>query len=205
MRTNPFFDAWLFIIGSTDDHQKLGAAKFLLVALFLVLVAVSLWIAWTNWREDPGQRSGAHITTCVCRVLIGCMWFQGCLWKLPLPISDGFQYWTGEMAENAAFAFHRALVTSVYLPYLSFIQPAVAQAGVGTGFRKTSCSIRKLEREDDSKMKSSCSRLSGRSIGYCRRLTEANTKVAGAGPLFSTQCNFAPNSAKACPARTSSV
>jgi uncharacterized membrane protein YphA (DoxX/SURF4 family) len=125
MRTNPFLDAWLFVIGSTEDHQKLGAFKFFFVALFLALVVASAWIIWTNWREDPAERTGRDVTTCVCRVLIGCMWFQGCLWKLPLPISDGFQYWTGEMAEHAAFAFHRALVTSVYLPYLKFIQPIV--------------------------------------------------------------------------------
>jgi uncharacterized membrane protein YphA (DoxX/SURF4 family) len=125
MRTNPFLDAWLFVIGSTEDHQKLGAFKFFFVALFLALVVASAWIIWTNWREDPAQRTGRDVTTCVCRVLIGCMWFQGCLWKLPLPISEGFQYWTGEMAEHAAFAFHRALVTSVYLPYLKFIQPIV--------------------------------------------------------------------------------
>ena len=30
-------------------------------------------------------------------------------------------------------------------------KPALAKAGVGTGFRKTSRSIKKLEREDDSK------------------------------------------------------
>jgi len=125
MRTDPFFDAWLFVIGATEDHEKIGILKYVFVALFLVLVAASLWIAWTNWREDPAERTGVHVTTWACRVLIGCMWFQGCLWKLPLPISGGFQYWTGEMAENAAFAFHRALVTSVYLPYLSFIQPVV--------------------------------------------------------------------------------
>src|ERR1700730_10979628 len=125
MRTNPFFDAWLFIIGSTEDHDKLGILKYFFVALFLVLVVASLWIARTNWRDDQAQRTGVHVTTWVCRVLIGCMWFQGCLWKLPLAISDGFQYWTGEMAENAAFAFHRALVTDVYLPYLAFIQPIV--------------------------------------------------------------------------------
>jgi uncharacterized membrane protein YphA (DoxX/SURF4 family) len=125
MRTNPFFDAWLFIIGATEDHEKLGAFRYFFVGLFLVLIVASLWIARTNWREDPTQRTGVHVTTWVCRVLIGCMWFQGCLWKLPLPISGGFQYWTGEMAENAAFAFHRALVTSVYLPYLAFIQPVV--------------------------------------------------------------------------------
>jgi hypothetical protein len=125
MRTNPFYDAWLFIIGSTPDHDALGAFKYVLVALFLVLLAASLWIAWMNWREDPTQRTGVHVTTWVCRVLIGCMWFQGCLWKLPLPVSGGFKYWTGEMEENAAFEFHRTLVENVYLPNLQIIDPLV--------------------------------------------------------------------------------
>src|SRR5262249_46760815 len=70
------------------DHEKLGVFKYFFVALFLALVAASLWIAWTNWREDPTQRTGVHLTTWFCRILIGCMWFQGCLWKLPLPISE---------------------------------------------------------------------------------------------------------------------
>jgi len=130
MRTNPFLDAWLFIIGSTGDHEKLGAFKYFFVALFIALVAASLWIAWMNWREDPTQRTGVHVTTWFCRVLIGCMWFQGCLWKLPLPISSGFEYWTGEMQENAAFAFHRALVENVYLPNLQIIDPIVFLAEI---------------------------------------------------------------------------
>ena len=125
MRTNPFLDIWLFLIGSTPDHMAIGAFAYVLVALFLLLILASLWIARINWREDPSQRSGVHVTTWACRVLIGCMWFQGCLWKLPLPISGPFQYWTGEMAEHAAFAWHRALATGVYLPYLHFIQPVV--------------------------------------------------------------------------------
>jgi uncharacterized membrane protein YphA (DoxX/SURF4 family) len=130
MRTNPFLDAWLFIIGSTGDHEKLGAFKYFFVALFIALVAASLWIAWMNWREDPTQRTGVHVTTWFCRVLIGCMWFQGCLWKLPLPISEAFQHWTGVMEENAAFEFHRMLVTDVYLPYLKIIQPIVFLAEI---------------------------------------------------------------------------
>jgi len=125
MRTNPFHDAWLFIIGSTGDHAKLGAFKYFFVALFLALLAASLWIAWTNWREDPAQRTGVHVTTWFCRVLMGCQWFQGCLWKLPLPVSETFRYWTGEMKDNAAFAFHRALVENVYLPNLNVIDPLV--------------------------------------------------------------------------------
>jgi uncharacterized membrane protein YphA (DoxX/SURF4 family) len=128
MRTNPFFDAWLFVIGSTDDHDKLGVFKYVFVALFIALILASLSIAWTNWRDDESQRTGVHLTTWLCRLLIGCMWFQGCLWKLPFPISDGFQYWTGQMAEHAAFGFHRALVTNVYLPYLKIIQPIVFMA-----------------------------------------------------------------------------
>jgi hypothetical protein len=130
MRTNPFYDAWLFIIGSTGDHEKLGAFKYVFVALFLVLLAASLWIAWSNWREDATQHSIAHVATWFCRVLIGCMWFQGCLWKLPLPVSDGFQFWAGQMAENAAFEFHRTLVTTVYLPYIKLIQPLVFLAEI---------------------------------------------------------------------------
>jgi len=125
MRTNPFLDAWLFIIGSTDDHDKLGAFKYVMVALFLALLVATLWIAWTSWRADPAQRTGVHLATWFCRVLIGCMWFQGCLWKLPLPISEGFKYWTGQMEENAAFELHRDLVENVYLPYLHLIQPVV--------------------------------------------------------------------------------
>ena len=133
MRTNPFYDTWLFLIGSTDDHQKLGAFKHSIVALFLLLIVASAWIAWTNWRDDPAQRNGRDLTMGVCRVLIGGMWFQGCLWKLPFPMSGGFQYWTGEMAEHAAFAFHRALVTDVYLPYLVVIQPLVFLAELAFG------------------------------------------------------------------------
>jgi uncharacterized membrane protein YphA (DoxX/SURF4 family) len=125
MRTNPFYDAWLFIIGSTDDHRALGPLQYGFVILFLALLAASLWIALWNWREDTAQRRGTHVTVWICRVLIGAMWFQGCLWKLPLPVSGGFEYWTGQMGEHAAFAFHRELVKSIYLPNLSIIDPLV--------------------------------------------------------------------------------
>src|SRR5437764_8490597 len=125
MRTHPFYDSWLFVIGSTDDHQKLGALAYVFIILFLLLIAASLGIAWTNWREDETQRTGTNLTTWICRVLIGSMWFQGCLWKLPLPISEGFQFWTGQMVDNAAFEFHRALAKNVYVPYLQVVQPLV--------------------------------------------------------------------------------
>jgi uncharacterized membrane protein YphA (DoxX/SURF4 family) len=122
---NPFSDFWDFLIGNTDDHNVLGAWKYLFIALFLVLLVVSIVVAVTNWREDPSQRTGSHLGTWFVRVLVGGMWFQGMLWKLPLPISDGLKFWTEQMGERAAFAFHRELVTQIYLPYLYVFNPII--------------------------------------------------------------------------------
>src|SRR5258708_8021599 len=122
---NPFSDFWNFVIGNTDDHNALGVWKYLFVALFLALIVASVVIAIKNWQEDPSQRTGSHLGTWFVRVLIGGMWFQGMLWKLPLPVSGGLQYWVEQMGERAAFAFHRELVTEVYLPYLYILNPII--------------------------------------------------------------------------------
>src|SRR5262247_2734960 len=122
---NPFSDFWDFVIGNTDDYNALGAWKYLLVALFLALIVASIVIAIKNWQEDPSQRTGSHLGTWFVRVLVGGMWFQGMLWKLPLPVSGGLQYWVEQMGERAAFAFHRELVTGVYLPYLYILNPII--------------------------------------------------------------------------------
>lgn len=122
---NPFSDFWDFLIGNTGDHNALGSWKYLLVALFLALVVISIAVAVKNWREDPSQRTASHLGTWFVRVLVGGMWFQGMLWKLPLPVSGGLKYWTEQMGERAAFEFHRELVAAVYLPYLSIFNPII--------------------------------------------------------------------------------
>ena len=53
--------------------------------IFLALIAASVWIARKNWQDDPEQRTGHHLATWGMRFFIGTMWFQGSLWKLPLP------------------------------------------------------------------------------------------------------------------------
>src|SRR5215213_9966459 len=123
--SNPFTDTWLFLIGQTPDHEALGLWKYLFMALFLALLAASIAIAVQNWREDPSERTGTHVATWVMRVLIGCMWFQGMLWKLPFSADNGLHYWMEQMAQRAAFAWHRDLVTNVLLPWFSFINPLV--------------------------------------------------------------------------------
>jgi uncharacterized membrane protein YphA (DoxX/SURF4 family) len=123
--STPVSDLWDFLIGHTEDYDALGKWKYLLVGLFLVLVAASIVIAVRSWRADPTQRTATHLGTWFVRLLVGCMWFQGMLWKLPLPVSPGLQYWTEQMGNRAAFELHRRLVSEIYLPFLHILNPIV--------------------------------------------------------------------------------
>jgi hypothetical protein len=125
MPNNPFTDAWQFLTGATGDYNRLGNWHYLILALFWVLLIVSVLMAIRNWREDPAQRTGRHLGIWLVRVLIGCMWFQGMLWKLPLPVSDGLQYWTGQESTNAAFEFHRTFLKDAVLPNMTVFGPIV--------------------------------------------------------------------------------
>jgi hypothetical protein len=124
VRINPFYDTWLFLIGRTGDHEGSGVGP-LLVIIFLVLIAGSFWIVRLNWRQDPAQRTGEHVAIWFMRFMIGCMWFQGSLWKLPLPVSGALASWTQALADNAAFEFHRWIARTVFVPLLPVINPLV--------------------------------------------------------------------------------
>jgi uncharacterized membrane protein YphA (DoxX/SURF4 family) len=123
--TNPISDFWDFLIGNTSDHNDLGSWKYVLVALFWALLIASIVIAVRNWREDPAQRTPRQLGIWFVRVLVGGMWFQGMLWKLPLPISSGLSYWTEQMSRRAAFEWHRELAAQIYSPYLKFFNPII--------------------------------------------------------------------------------
>jgi hypothetical protein len=125
MLKNPITDIWQFLSGTTSDYLQLGAWRYLVLALFWALVIVGIVVAVRNWQEDPAQRTGRHLGTWFVRVLIGCMWFEGMLWKLPLPASDGLQYWTEQETTRAAFEFHRNLVKDFLIPNLSLFGPLV--------------------------------------------------------------------------------
>src|SRR5204862_702446 len=110
--------------GNTDDHHTAGVG-WLLTLLFLVLLAASLVVAFKNWQQDPTQRTTGHIATWFMRVMIGAMWFQGSLWKLPLPVSGAFKFWTEALSRHAAFDVHKWIVTNVVIPALPIIDPLV--------------------------------------------------------------------------------
>jgi hypothetical protein len=125
MLHNPINDIWQFFTANTVDYLAIGSWRFLPLALFWVLLIASIAIATKNWREDPSQRSGRVLGMAFARVLIGCMWFQGSLWKLPLPASEGLRYWTTQEATRAAFTLHQELIKNVVLPNLQRLGPFV--------------------------------------------------------------------------------
>ena len=125
MPTNPFTDSWQFLTAATHDYLQQGNWRYLTLALFWALLIVGTAVAVQNWREDPAQRTGRNLGMWLVRMLIGCMWFQGMLWKLPLPVSDGLRYWTEQESTSAAFEFHRNFLKDVVLPHMSLFGPIV--------------------------------------------------------------------------------
>lgn len=130
MRTDPFSDAFAFLIGATDGHASIGrgniywgSAPFILLSTGLV--AGSIVLAVVNWFADPAQRSGRNVAVWLMRTLVGGMWLEGSLWKLPLPVSDGFKFWLGLTGDNAAFAAYGTFVKSVLIANIAVINPLI--------------------------------------------------------------------------------
>ena len=125
MRTDPFNDSLQFLIGNTPDHEAIGWAKYILVVAYAALMVASVVIAARDWSQDPAQRTGRNVTIWLFRLLIGTMWFQGSLWKLPLPVSGGFQYWAGQLVEGSFLPAYAAFAKDVLLPNVAILDPLV--------------------------------------------------------------------------------
>ena len=125
MKTDPVSDAWEFLLGRAGDQLALGQLRFVFVGLFLILLASSALIALFRWLRDPAQRGLGPCLVWLARLAIGIMWFQGSLWKLPLPVSGALQYWTEQMVGNAAYPFVSDAVRDLALPHMTIVDPIV--------------------------------------------------------------------------------
>ncbi len=131
MRTDPFTDVAAFVLGNTSDYESLGILRYPFAVVFAGLLVASAVIARAAWRRDPAQRTGANVLTWLFRVLMGSMWFQGAIWKLPLPVSGGLQYWTEQMAAHAAFPFFVGIVNTLILPNMPIFDPLILTVELG--------------------------------------------------------------------------
>lgn len=131
MKTDPLSDAWDFLVGAQPDQVALGDLRWLFVGLFAFLIVASGVIALAAWRRQGGEPASGPFWAWLIRAMIGIMWFQGALWKLPFPVAPGLRYWTEQMVDNAAWPWFGWFVDAMVLPNLVIVDPLVCAAEMG--------------------------------------------------------------------------
>ena len=128
MNPNPFYDTATFLVQPAWT-----------TAIFWMLLLGSVAIAVYVYRAIPGQRRIEHIGNWAIRLLIGCMWWQQSLWKLPPFYTDhpeepfgatGLAYWMGLMGKHAAIPLQADFVNKIVLPHFYLFAPIVYGAEV---------------------------------------------------------------------------
>jgi len=99
---------------------------------FWLLLAASLLAAALAWARDPAQRTPRTAGIWLLRVLIGAMWWQQSLWKIP-PNFDGLKYWMQQMVEHASIPLQSAIVADIVLPNIAVFGPLVYAVEVAIG------------------------------------------------------------------------
>ncbi|HEX3402872.1 MAG TPA: TQO small subunit DoxD [Acetobacteraceae bacterium] len=124
MPDNPIHTFFQILGGSIPDLLSLGGYRWFEVVLYWALLIGSLTIAYANWRMDETQRTGTHISIYAMRLVSAGMWYLGTLWKLPLPVSTGFQFWLENTVKYSSFHVH-ASIMQVFLDHIALAQPLV--------------------------------------------------------------------------------
>ncbi len=103
-------------------------------AIFWLLVLASIIVAVYAFAAIPSQRRARYICDWAFRFLIGAMWWQQTLWKLPPAYTDhpeqpfgetGLAYWMGVMGKSAAIPLQADFVNNIVLPYFYLFAPIV--------------------------------------------------------------------------------
>ncbi len=114
MRENPLGNAWSFL---TDDRW--------LTPVFWLLLLGAAAVAVLVWRSDPTQRSVRHVGICLLRIIVGTMWWQQSLWKVPPHYDWGLIHWMQVMVDHASTQLQSNLVRDIVLPNIAVFGPLV--------------------------------------------------------------------------------
>jgi uncharacterized membrane protein YphA (DoxX/SURF4 family) len=123
MKHNPFSDV-------VDFLQQPGWTTVIFWALLLASIAIAAYAFTTI----PSQRRVIHMWNWGFRLVIGCMWWQQTLWKLPPYYTDhpdqpfgatGLAYWMGLMGKSAAIPLQADFVNNIVLPHFYLFAPVV--------------------------------------------------------------------------------
>ena len=92
--------------------------------VFCVLLAGSIVIAGMVWRRAASQRTAQNVGVWIARVIVGGMWWQQSLWKIP-PNYDGLVYWMNQMGDHASIKLQGDLVHDFVVPNITVFGPLV--------------------------------------------------------------------------------
>ena len=121
---NPLHTFFQFMTGNIPDQLSLGGGRWLTVIFYWLLLIGSLSVAGVNWRLDQRQHTVQHLGIYSMRLLMAGMWYLGTLWKLPLPVSGGFQFWMSQTVQFTSF-HPQAVVMQHLLDHLALVQPPI--------------------------------------------------------------------------------
>ena len=121
MRPNPASDAFAFLTRHAWTTP-----------VFWALLLVSIAVAWRAWRDVPTRQGGREAAIWLLRLLVGIMWWQQSLWKIP-PDEGGLIYWMKQEVAHAAIGLQSDFVAHVVLPRIAVFGPAVYAIEVGIG------------------------------------------------------------------------
>jgi uncharacterized membrane protein YphA (DoxX/SURF4 family) len=113
LRPNPLQDAIAFL-----------SMPRVPTAVFWLLLVASCAFAITALRANADQRSVRHVGIWLLRLIVGSMWWQQSLWKIP-PNYDGLIYWMKQMVAHASIPLQSDLVQTIVLPNITLFGPLV--------------------------------------------------------------------------------
>jgi uncharacterized membrane protein YphA (DoxX/SURF4 family) len=91
---------------------------------FDLLLLAGIIVAILAYRRYPEQRTVNQVWTWLARTVMGAMWWQQVIWKVP-PNYAGLRFWTSEMVKYASTDLQRAFVSKVVLAHFGFFAPQV--------------------------------------------------------------------------------
>jgi uncharacterized membrane protein YphA (DoxX/SURF4 family) len=129
MKATPLSDVLEFLVQPTWT-----------TVVYWLLILGSVAIAAYAAATIPGQRSWRNVSDWVLRFIIGSMWWQQTLWKLPPyytdhpedPTGTGLYYWMTQLGKSAPIHFQADFVNNVVLPHFYLFAPIVYVAEVLT-------------------------------------------------------------------------
>ena len=114
MRTNPLIDSFKYMFTMVTWTT----------VTFDVLLLAGILLAIVVYRRYPAQRTTNHLWTWLARTVMGAMWWQQVIWKVP-PNYGGLHFWTSEMVKFASTDIQRAFVSNVVLAHFNLFAPQV--------------------------------------------------------------------------------